>query len=89
MFDVCGRPLLCGVYEVCFLCLTNMMAKFQRLRMIINKVVLIILLKVQQGKGKIVKNYGYLWWLMKTKKRHKVYFTKRFNFQKQEIYFYF
>jgi hypothetical protein len=25
-------------------------------------------LKVQQGKGKIVKNYGYLWRLMKTKK---------------------
>jgi hypothetical protein len=36
--------------------------------MIISKVVLIILLKVQQGKGKIVKNYGYLWRLMKTKK---------------------
>jgi hypothetical protein len=50
----------------------------------INKLVLIILLKVQQGKGKIVK---ILWLYMaayENQKRHKVCFLRKFNFQKQE-----
>jgi hypothetical protein len=52
-----------------------------------NKVVLVILLKVQQGKGKIVKK---LWLSMATyenQKRHKVCFTKNFNFQKEYMYY--
>ncbi len=50
----------------------------------INKLVLIILLKVHQGKGKIVK---ILWLYMaayENQKRHRVCFPRKFNFQKQE-----
>ncbi len=55
--------------------------------MMINKVVLIILLKVQQGKGKIVKRLWLSMAIYENQKRHKVCFTKKFNFQKQQMFF--
>ncbi len=54
----------------------------------INKVVLIILLKVQQGKGKIVKKLWLSMAAFENQKRHKVCFPKKFNLQKQKIYMY-
>lgn len=54
----------------------------------INKLVLIILLQVQQGKGKIVK---ILWLYMvayENQKKHRICFPTKFNFQQQELYIY-